>query len=134
MVLCAVLWGEDRRMVTLREGALSACLSISVDLFIDLSVRFIGLFQAVEELLESLDLENSSYHMGLSRVSNTYTDRPTDRPTDRQTDMLCKSVMTTGDTMTIGVKAWYSLNQALGVLSLPGRDSCLPSMPFSLES
>lgn len=26
--------------------------------------------QAVEELLESLDLEKSSYHMGLSRVSN----------------------------------------------------------------
>lgn len=25
--------------------------------------------QAVEELLESLDLEKSSYHMGLSRVS-----------------------------------------------------------------
>lgn len=26
-------------------------------------------FQAVEELLESLELEKSSYHMGLSRVS-----------------------------------------------------------------
>lgn len=29
--------------------------------------------QAVEELLESLDLEKSSYHMGLSRVSNATT-------------------------------------------------------------
>lgn len=29
--------------------------------------------QAVEELLESLDLEKSSYHMGLSRVSNAHT-------------------------------------------------------------
>lgn len=29
--------------------------------------------QAVEELLESLDLERSSYHMGLSRVSNATT-------------------------------------------------------------
>lgn len=29
--------------------------------------------QAVEELLESLDLEKSSYHMGLSRVSNANT-------------------------------------------------------------
>jgi len=29
-------------------------------------------FQAVEELLEFLELEKSSYHMGLSRVSNTY--------------------------------------------------------------
>ncbi len=29
--------------------------------------------QAVEELLESLELEKSSYHMGLSRVSNTHT-------------------------------------------------------------
>lgn len=29
--------------------------------------------QAVEELLESLDLEKSSYHMGLSRVSNAIT-------------------------------------------------------------
>lgn len=30
-------------------------------------------FQAVEELLESLDLEKNSYHMGLSRVSTTTT-------------------------------------------------------------
>lgn len=29
---------------------------------------FFCFFQAVEELLESLDLEKSSYHMGLSRV------------------------------------------------------------------
>lgn len=30
-------------------------------------------FQAVEELLESLDLEKSNYHMGLSKVSGGHT-------------------------------------------------------------
>lgn len=35
------------------------------------------LLQAVEELLECLDLEKSSYHMGLSRVSTRSNPRPT---------------------------------------------------------
>lgn len=46
----------------------SLCLS---HCFIHVSVSLFA-FQAVEELLESLELEKSSYHMGLSRVSNTY--------------------------------------------------------------
>lgn len=41
---------------------LFTCFSLSCFLFS-------GCFQAVEELLESLELEKSSYHMGLSKVS-----------------------------------------------------------------
>ena len=37
----------------------------------DVFVYMCASAQAVEELLESLDLEKSSYHMGLSRVSIT---------------------------------------------------------------
>lgn len=42
---------------------------MSVSLF----YTYVSVFQAVEELLESLELEKSSYHMGLSRVSNAFT-------------------------------------------------------------
>lgn len=51
------------------EDANTRC---SVYLFSDFSVFFFpAAFQAVEELLESLELEKSSYHMGLSKVSTT---------------------------------------------------------------
>lgn len=42
---------------------------MSVSLFYTCVSVSLCVFQAVEELLESLELEKSSYHMGLSRVS-----------------------------------------------------------------
>lgn len=64
--VCEVVFNQRRQINT---GLVSTqCRTMTMTLCIDFLYMFV--FQAVEELLEFLELEKSSYHMGLSRASS----------------------------------------------------------------